>query len=981
MLKVKIWLLAVMLCLPVAGWSADLHLALDVHVNTTEGKITGSVQLKADADSKIDLSVENLRGLKIDGNPLTEAVANRISLKVQKNKAVFISYEARIINQNNNYVDQDNVFLTQGWYPQPDILANFALSVTLPKKFIAVSEAESVVVREHDETKTFNFQFDHPLAAVHLAASARYVLKQDRYNNIDIEAYFFKEDEKLADTYIAYTKKYMAMYEAMLTPYPYRRFAVVENIFPTGNSMPTYTLLGDKVLRLPFIVKTSLGHEILHQWFGNSVYIDFAHGNWAEGITAYLADHHYAALEGKDAAYRKQILVNYNAYVNPDNAIPVSSFYSRLDKAQSAVGYGKSAMIFHGLRRRFGDKLFFAALQEFIRQNRFQQASWHSIQRAFEKITGETLFADFGHWLGRKDIPEISVKDSEVRVDQGRLKLFFTILQQGEVYPLRIPVTVYTSSGKMQHTFDVKDSKERKSLVLDELPNTVVIDEDYELMRELTPEEIPPVLASIMGKEKLIVVVAARQRDIYRPLIRGLGVGNLVYIAPDDVTFSQMTEKSFLIEGYDNPFAAMLLGKQNVSEGDVELKVFKNPYNSAERIALLHAENETGAKAVEQKLAHYGKYTELSFKDGTNRTQTVAEAKNGISVLSLPATKALRPDKLPTLPGIISELAESRIIYVGETHNKFSHHINQLFVIKKLHEAGNKLAVGMEMFQKPYQSIVNEYLAGHIDERTFLQQSEYFTNWRYNYHLYKPIIDYLKEQNIPLIALNVKGDVTREVAREGISSLSGKKKEQLPSSMDFSDEQYRGDLNEVYALHSQQQELTSFNYFFQAQTLWDEAMAECAHQFLLQHPERKLVILAGNGHVRRKYGIPERLYRRNNQPYMVIAQDEEMEDGIADYILATRELKGTEPPQLGVSVEEKDQGLTVSGVREKSPAKTAGMQKGDVIIQAAGQAIRSLPDLRLVLFYSEIGSRLKIQIKRGDQTLTKEVELFEFKQF
>ncbi len=218
-----------------------------------------------------------------------------------------------------------------------------------------------------------------PLHSVRIkvAGSSR-VVKFNRPNNVDIEAYFFKEDAALAKTYMDYTKKYLKMYEAMLRPYPYKRFAIVENIFPSGYSMPTFTLLGRAVVKLPFIVKTSLGHEILHQWFGNSVYPDYFHGNWSEGITNYLADQHYAHLKNRGSDYRKQMLIDYNAYVHSDNAMPVSSFISRGNKSEAAIGYGKTAMIFHGLRLRFGDELFFSALRQFIKRNMFRQASWLS---------------------------------------------------------------------------------------------------------------------------------------------------------------------------------------------------------------------------------------------------------------------------------------------------------------------------------------------------------------------------------------------------------------------------------------------------------------------------------------------------------------------------------------------------------------------------------------------------------------------------
>jgi uncharacterized iron-regulated protein len=522
----------------------------------------------------------------------------------------------------------------------------------------------------------------------------------------------------------------------------------------------------------------------------------------------------------------------------------------------------------------------------------------------------------------------------------------------------------------------VKKSKEHISLFMDETPNKAVIDENYSIMRHLAPEEIPPVLAGIMGKQQLTVVVLSGQRCIYQPIIDALGIENISYVTPGNITFRDIKENSFLIAGFNNPTVNMLFGKQAVPKDGVRIKVYKNPYNVSERIALLHAKNKGEAQAVQRKIPHYGKYTELAFRGGRNTCKTTAQADNGIPVLSRPAPRVLTPDRLTTVDSIIPYLTASRIIYIGERHDRFAHHINQLQIIKKMHNAGYKLAVGMEMFQKPFQAVVNDYLTGRIDEHTFLKKTEYFSRWRYDYNLYKPIVDYLKQQNLPLVALNIHGDISRKVARDGIYSLLDKEKKQLPGSMDFSNEHYRRDLNEVFPLHKEQGELKDFSYFYQAQILWDEAMSESAQKFLTDNPESKLVILAGNGHVRHKYGIPERLYRRNHEPFTVVVQDEEIEDGIADYVLITAKLEGEKSPRLGVIVEEKDHGLEVMSIRHKSPAKKAGLQEGDVIQMVAGQSIKSPADLKLALFYSKIGSRLKIQIERAGKKLNKEIELF-----
>jgi S1-C subfamily serine protease len=139
-----------------------------------------------------------------------------------------------------------------------------------------------------------------------------------------------------------------------------------------------------------------------------------------------------------------------------------------------------------------------------------------------------------------------------------------------------------------------------------------------------------------------------------------------------------------------------------------------------------------------------------------------------------------------------------------------------------------------------------------------------------------------------------------------------------------------------------------------------------------------MVIIAGNGHVRYKYGIPDRLYRRNQEPFAVIVQDEEIENGIADFILLTTELKGKESPRLGVLIEPKEKGLAVVEVGGNTPAKKAGLKKGDIIIMLAGRSIESMTDLKLALLYSQMGSTVNIQVKRGDKTLDKKIKLFRF---
>ncbi|NIS74187.1 MAG: hypothetical protein GTO08_02690, partial [Deltaproteobacteria bacterium] len=234
-------------------------------------------------------------------------------------------------------VSTEGISLTGAWYPYVEGLSYYSLTATVPEGFTAISEADVITEKETPDGKEFSFHFPYPSEGMTLAA-AKYVVGSDMEGDVEVYAYFFEEDATLAQEYVDYTKRYLKMYEEMLGEYPFKRFSVVENFLPTGYSMPTYTLLGRDVVRLPFIVETSLGHEILHQWFGNSVYGDPEGGNWLEGITNYLADHLYKAQEGEGMLYRKKILMDYQSYVIPGKEIVLEDFRGRVDRATKAVG-------------------------------------------------------------------------------------------------------------------------------------------------------------------------------------------------------------------------------------------------------------------------------------------------------------------------------------------------------------------------------------------------------------------------------------------------------------------------------------------------------------------------------------------------------------------------------------------------------------------------------------------------------------------
>jgi len=119
------------------------------------------------------------------------------------------------------------------------------------------------------------------------------------------------------------------------------------------------------------------------------------------------------------------------------------------------------------------------------------------------------------------------------------------------------------------------------------------------------------------------------------------------------------------------------------------------------------------------------------------------------------APEALDLSTTFTLDQLAARVASDRVVFIGETHNRYDHHLNQLELIKRLHQADPQLVIGVEYFQQPFQQPVDDYIAGRIDETEFLRATEYFQRWGYDYRLYAPIFRYAREQRITVRALNV----------------------------------------------------------------------------------------------------------------------------------------------------------------------------------------------------------------------------------
>ena len=994
-------LLLFLLFLPAAGQASSsvegnipsYHLKVSFDIQAS--RVTGLAAIQVQREQEVEIHRGDLQILEVGVNGHQMEVPPRrspVTLRLAPGQTAEVRYSGTFTplggsgsmggmegsNIPSQVIDSRGIFLTGAWYPRVEGLCRYHLTVDLPDGYEAVSEAEEVASERKEGKRHYTFFFSHPLENLTLIASRRFRLNRDRQDGVEILTYFFPEDEHLAPAYIEATKRYLRLYEKLIGKYPYKRFSVVENFLPTGYSMPTYTLLGQGVVRLPFILETSLGHEILHQWFGNLVYVDYGKGNWSEGLTTYLADYYYEEQKGKGAEYRKGALIDYQSYVNPKNEIPLERFQGRTNRSSQGIGYGKALMVFHLLKHLVGERTFLDSLKKFTAEYRFHRASWKDLQGTFEAQSGKDLEWFFRQWVREKGMIDLDLGEIKVQPLGGRFEVQFDLRQKGRVYTFDLPVSFYSDLGRVRDRFPVEKENSRIKVLLNDYPHRMVLDEDYDLPRTLSDAEFPPVIARLLGEGKVLLVPPPSGEEVYEKAIDHFRRTGARIERAGQVKEEDLKASSAVILGKANPLAERLFGRIE-AEGGFSLTLKKNPWNPGKVVAIFNAESSAELAAAFPKIRYYGKFSYVSFEHGENVAKKTEPGSRGMGKKLVGETAAVDISTLKSLPEVIRQVADKRILYVGETHDRYAHHLVQLEIIRALRAMGKNLAVGMEMFQRPFQKALDDYLDGRIDEKTFLKNSEYFKRWNFDYNLYRPILQFARAEKIPVVALNTPREITEKVAKTGLDSLSEEEKRQIPSQMDFSDRAYRKRLEKIFREHSPS-EVGNFDFFLQAQILWDETMAESIARFLKGHPDSNMVVLAGSGHLAYGSGIPRRAARRNGLDYAVILNDAQLEKDIAHFIVHPGPVPFEGTPRLMVRLGEEKGQVVIQGFSHGSVSEKAGMRRGDVILALDGTAVQSIEDVRIELLFKKKGEAVKVKALRksfleGDREMEFEVTL------
>ncbi len=244
---------------------------------------------------------------------------------------------------------------------------------------------------------------------------------------------------------------------------------------------------------------------------------------------------------------------------------------------------------------------------------------------------------------------------------------------------------------------------------------------------------------------------------------------------------------------------------------------------------------------------------------------------------------------------LIKDLNTVCIVYAGEQHNNRSHHDIQLKILTAMYEDNPDMIVGMEMFDQTYQPVLDQWSAGMLDRPAFIEKVHWYANWKFDFELYGHLLDFIKDNRIPLVALNIPSRVTARIAVGGMDNLLPDDRKFLPQMIDFSNPEHREYIEKIF-FHHNVKGRDNFEYFYAAQCVWEDAMAESIATHI---GDSVMFVIAGNGHLVRKFGIPDRAFDRLKISFRTVlpypaGQEVDLKD--ADYIwVSPRKTNFTRP--------------------------------------------------------------------------------------
>ena len=263
----------------------------------------------------------------------------------------------------------------------------------------------------------------------------------------------------------------------------------------------------------------------------------------------------------------------------------------------------------------------------------------------------------------------------------------------------------------------------------------------------------------------------------------------------------------------------------------------------------------------------------------------------GLACAAAPTIRPATSDESLDIAALAAELMDVDVVFLGELHDSASTHRLQFELVDALRRLAERPVVTMEMFERDVQPVLDDYLAGRVDEQRFLAESRPWKTYR---RFYRRIVELARREGLPVVAANMPTELSRAVARGGEDGLraeldAGKgRPEWVARSTSAPEDEYWRRFREAMAEHMGAGADDAMRRFYQAQCYKDDTMAESIVAAVDANPGSIVVHLNGRFHSDHRLGTAARVIARRPELRVKVVTalrgDEPPEAGVADYL-------------------------------------------------------------------------------------------------
>ncbi|MDD2717302.1 MAG: ChaN family lipoprotein [Candidatus Wallbacteria bacterium] len=478
---------------------------------------------------------------------------------------IYEPLQGRKLNQTHDFTPgmiscaiNEGVFLPAscGWYPYVENeLSRFTARISVPTTLTVVTQGDTVKREITESREISSWDSDKPFDGLTLVAG-NFRCQTLQAGKVALSTYLAPDHAQIADEILPMLKSYLEFYEKTIGTFPYQKYDVVENFFPSGFGMPTFTVLAPQLLnpKMLFVLRDPgvLAHELVHSWWGNCVFPDPESGNWCEALTTYFANYYWIECnDGEKGArdWRRRTVMEYSE-IKPGEDYPLNDFKTQNDRNDALIGYNKGAMFLHHLRRICGDDKFMNSVRHFTESCSGRYAGWQQLRNSFLKNYegSRDLNQVFEEWLLRKGAPDFKFE----KLNKTDKAIEFDLCFTGEVYHINIPV-VFNSPKPNERIIEMEQKSKHVYFESSTAIISASIDPDFHVLRKVYPEEYPLSLSMTLERKPLIIIPdEGQEHERFLEFAKALGGENCLVRKASEFKQSDLEQDLFLLGNLEN---------------------------------------------------------------------------------------------------------------------------------------------------------------------------------------------------------------------------------------------------------------------------------------------------------------------------------------------------------------------------------------------------------------------------------------------